>query len=210
MAKKQKHRFNRNWMNRHLNDGYVKKARKEGFRARSVYKLDEIDRKDKILRPGMNVVDLGAAPGGWSQYVTKVLAGKGRLIAIDLLAMDEIKGADILVGDFTHAGIQQQIDELLAGDKPDLVISDMAPNLSGIQAVDQARSIGLAEEVLHWCLPRLVENGTLLIKVFQGSGFDQLRAQMLEHFRSVAVRKPGASRSHSAEVYLLARGFRGV
>ena len=207
--KRKKHRSNRNWINRHVSDGYVRKARQDGYRARSVYKLEEIDRRSQLLAPGMRVVDLGAAPGGWSQYAAKVLHGNGRLIAVDLLPMDSVKGAVFTQGDFTDPAVQKRIMDELGGRAPELVLSDMAPNLSGIPTADQARSIGLAEEVLYWCRNHLAPQGSLLIKVFQGSGFDQLREQMLQHFASVSVRKPDASRSSSAEVYLLARGFRG-
>lgn len=208
MPKKSKHRSNQNWINRHVNDNFVKKARKEGYRARSVYKLEEIDRRDKLVRPGMKIIDLGAAPGGWCQYVSRKIAGNGTLIAIDLLPMDAVEGVEFVQGDFTDAAIQAQISDLLDGSKLDLVLSDMAPNLSGIPAADQARSIGLAEEVLYWCLSYLAINGSLLIKVFQGSGFDQLRQAMLKNFKSVASRKPEASRTSSSELYLLARGFK--
>jgi 23S rRNA (uridine2552-2'-O)-methyltransferase len=208
LPKKKKHRSNQEWINRHVNDNFVKKARKEGYRARSVYKLEEIDRKDRLVRPGMKIIDLGAAPGGWCQYVSRKLAGNGTFMAVDLLPVEAVEGMEFVQGDFTDAVIQVQIDELLDGCKLDLVLSDMAPNLSGIAVADQAHSIGLAEEVLYWCLPHLAENGSLLIKVFQGSGFDQLRQAMLKSFNSVASRKPEASRTSSSELYLLARGFK--
>jgi 23S rRNA (uridine2552-2'-O)-methyltransferase len=208
MRKNKKHRFGRNWMNEHLNDSYVKKAKKAGYRARSAYKLEQIDKKDKLLRPGLNVVDLGAAPGGWCQYARTRLGKKSRLVAVDLLPIDAIDGVEIIQGDFTDAVIRDRINELFDNKSVDLVLSDMAPNISGIDSVDQARSIGLAEIVLDWSRTVLAEDGVLLMKVFQGSGFDQLRQELLTQFRSVAVRKPGASRSRSAEVYLLARGFK--
>jgi 23S rRNA (uridine2552-2'-O)-methyltransferase len=208
MRKNKKHRFGRNWMNEHLNDSYVKKAKKAGYRARSAYKLEQIDKKDKLLRPGLNVVDLGAAPGGWCQYAHTRLGKKSRLVAVDLLPIDAIDGVEIIQGDFTDPVIRDRINELFDNKSVDLVLSDMAPNISGIDSVDQARSIGLAEIVLDWSRTVLAEDGVLLMKVFQGSGFDQLRQELLTQFRSVAVRKPGASRSRSAEVYLLARGFK--
>ncbi len=209
MARKKKHRSNRDWLDRHVNDSYVKKARKEGYRARSAYKLEEIDRKDKLIRPGMCIIDLGAAPGGWCQYVAKRLSGKGMVVAVDLLAMEDIPGVDVIQGDFTSADVQSQINEVVDGKGFDLVLSDMAPNLTGIPVADQARSIGLAEEVLYWCESNMAKNGSLLIKVFQGSGFDELRQAMRKSFKSIATRKPGASRAKSAELYLLARGFHG-
>ena len=196
-------------MNEHLNDGFVKKAQQDGYRARSAYKLEEIDKKDRLIQPGMNIVDLGAAPGSWCQYAVKRTRGKGHLVAVDLLPIESIDGVDIIQGDFTEADIRKRIDDSLDGQQVDLVLSDMAPNISGIAAADQARSIGLAEGVLDWSQAVLKTDGALLIKVFQGSGFDQLRQQMQSLFRSVAVRKPGASRSRSAEVYLLARGYKG-
>ena len=209
MSSDKKHRFDRNWMNEHLNDSYVKKAKKAGYRARSAFKLEEIDKKDKLLRPGLNVVDLGAAPGGWCQYARTRLGKKSRLVAVDLLPIKPIDGVEIIQGDFTDQEIRARINELFENQGIDLVLSDMAPNISGIVLVDQARSIGLAEGVLDWSRSVLARDGALLMKVFQGSGFDQLRQDLLTHFRSVAVRKPGASRSRSAEVYLLARGFKG-
>lgn len=210
MSSDKKHRFGRNWMNEHVNDSYVKKAKKAGYRARSAFKLEEIDKKDKLLKPGQNVVDLGAAPGGWCQYARKKLGKKSRLIAVDLLPIEPIEGVEIIQGDFTDQQVRQQINDMLDNKTIDLVLSDMAPNISGIVSADQARSIGLAEGVLDWSCSILALDGGLLMKVFQGSGFDQLRKELLANFRSVAVRKPDASRSRSSEVYLLARGFKGI
>lgn len=210
MSSDKKHRFGRNWMNEHLNDSYVKKAKKAGYRARSAFKLEEIDKKDKLLRPGMNVVDLGAAPGGWCQYARTRLGKSSRLLAVDLLPIAEIDGVQIIQGDFTDQQVRQHIQGMLENQHVDLVLSDMAPNISGISSADQARSIGLAEDVLDWSCSVLAIDGVLLMKVFQGSGFGQLRQEILRNFRSVAVRKPSASRSRSAEIYLLARGFKGL
>ena len=196
-------------MQEHVNDGYVKKAQQQGYRARSAYKLEEIDRKDGLLKQGINVIDLGAAPGSWCQYAIKKTGKSGKLIAVDLLPIDPIKGVMIIEGDFTEEETRKSISALLKGEEVDLVLSDMAPNITGIASVDQARSSGLAEGVLDWSRAVLKPGGTLLVKVFQGAGFDELRQQMLACFRSVAVRKPGASRSRSAEVYLLARDYRG-
>jgi 23S rRNA (uridine2552-2'-O)-methyltransferase len=209
MSSDKKHRFGRNWMNEHVNDSYVKKAKKEGYRARSAFKLEEIDKKYKLLRPGMKVVDLGAAPGGWCQYVRTRLGKKDHLIAVDLLPIKPIAGVEIIQGDFTDLEIRNRINALFDNQRIDLVLSDIAPNISGIALADQARSIGLAESVLDWSCSVLVKDGTLLMKVFQGSGFDQLRQEILKHFQSVVSRKPDASRSRSSEVYLLARKFKG-
>ncbi len=209
MSSDKKHRFGRNWMNEHVNDSYVKKAKKAGYRARSVYKLEEIDKRDRLLRPGMNVVDLGAAPGSWCQYARTRLGEKDYLVAVDLLPINPIEGVAFIQGDFTEDKIRSQLVEMMDGRGVDLVLSDMAPNISGIALSDQARSIGLAEGVLDWSRSVLVQDGTLLMKVFQGSGFDQLRQELLTVFRSVASRKPGASRSRSSEIFMLARGFKG-
>ncbi len=209
MSSDKKHRFGRNWMNEHVNDSYVKKAKKAGYRARSAFKLEEIDKRDRLIRPGMNVVDLGAAPGSWCQYARTRLEKKDHLVAVDLLPIDPIEGVVFIQGDFTEDRIRSQLVEMMAGRGVDLVLSDMAPNISGIALSDQARCIGLAEVVMDWSRTVLVEDGTLLMKVFQGSGFDQLRQELLTVFRSVATRKPGASRSRSAEVFILARGYRG-
>ncbi len=208
MSSGKKHRFGRNWMNEHVNDSYVKKAKKAGYRARSAYKLEEIDKRDRLLRPGMNVVDLGAAPGSWCQYARTRLGKKDCLLAVDLLPIESIEGVAFLRGDFTEEKIRLKLGEMMDGRGVDLVLSDMAPNISGIGLSDQARSIGLAEEVLDWSRSVLVHDGTLLMKVFQGGGFDHLRQELLTVFRSVVSRKPGASRSRSSEVFLLARGFK--
>ena len=157
----------------------------------------------------MNVVDLGAAPGSWCQYARTRLGKNSQIVAVDLLPVEAMEGVQILQGDFTDEQTRCQLNELLGGQRVDLVLSDMAPNISGIASADQARSVGLAEGVLDWSLAVLAKDGALLMKVFQGSGFDQLREALLQHFRSVAVRKPAASRSRSAEVYLLARGYKG-
>ncbi len=209
MSSDKKHRFDRNWMNEHINDPYVKKAKKEGYRARSAFKLEEIDKKYKLLRPGLNVIDLGAAPGGWCQYARKKLGKKDKLIAVDLLAIKPIAGVEIIQGDFTDEEIRNRLSQAIYNQGFDLVLSDMAPNISGIALADQAKSIGMAEGVLDWSCSVLAKDGTLLMKVFQGSGFDQLRQEILKHFQSVVSRKPDASRSRSSEVYLLARKFKG-
>jgi len=209
MSSDKKHRFGRSWMDEHVNDSYVKKAKKEGYRARSAYKLQEIDKKYKLLRPGLNVIDLGAAPGGWCQYARTRLGKKDHLVAVDLLPIKPIEGVEIIQGDFTDENIQKRISEMFEDQHIDLVLSDIAPNISGIALADQARSIGLAEIVFYWSCSVLAKDGVLLMKVFQGSGFDQLRQEILKRFQSVVTKKPDASRSRSAEVYLLARRFKG-
>jgi 23S rRNA (uridine2552-2'-O)-methyltransferase len=209
MSSDKKHRFGRSWMDEHVNDSYVKKAKKEGYRARSAYKLQEIDKKYKLIRPGLNVIDLGAAPGGWSQYARTRLGKKDHLVAVDLLPIKPIEGVEIIQGDFTDENIQKRISEIFEDQRIDLVLSDIAPNISGIALADQARSIGLAEAVFYWSCNVLAKDGALLMKVFQGSGFDQLRQEILRRFQSVVTKKPDASRSRSAEVYLLARRFKG-
>lgn len=209
VKKSRKHRSKHGWMQEHVSDGFVRQAQQDGYRARSVYKLKEIDRRDHLLKPGMRIVDLGAAPGGWSQYIAQRLAGRGMLVCVDLLPVAAVAGAVIIQGDFHDAATRAAIGEALGGQPADLVVSDMAPNMSGIASADQARVMAIAEGVLAWCRPVLAPGGTLLIKVFQGSGFDELRQAMRAQFESVVVRKPDASRARSAEVYLLARGYRG-
>lgn len=196
------------WLQRHVNDKFVKRAQKEGARSRATYKLSELDERDKLLRRGMTVVDLGAAPGGWSEYAAKRVLPGGRIIAVDLLDMAPIPGVEFRQGDFSEADVLAWVQER-AGGGIDLVISDMAPNMSGIPISDQARSIGLAELALEFAEQSLKVGGALLIKTFQGAGFDQLRDRMRKRFASIAVRKPEASRAESREVYLLAKGFKG-
>jgi 23S rRNA (uridine2552-2'-O)-methyltransferase len=203
-----KSKSSKSWLKEHFDDEYVRRSQQDGYRSRAIYKLIEIDEKDHIIKPGMTIIDLGAAPGGWSEYCVKKLGKNGTVVALDILPMDPIEGVVIIEGDFREDAVFDELMSVMRDQKADLVISDMAPNISGIDSVDQARSIGLAEDVLDWSRKILAEDGVLLIKVFQGSGFDQLRRELLTQFRSVAVRKPGASRSRSAEVYLLARGFK--
>jgi len=188
----------------------VRRAQKEGYRSRAAYKLMEIDRRDRLLRPGATVVDLGAAPGGWSQYARRRVGAAGRVLAVDLLPVGDIEGVDILQGDFTDPGVVGEIRARIGGRRADLVMSDMAPNMSGVAAVDQARSAGLAEQVLAVLPGLLAPGGAALVKVFQGPDFDSIRRAMLNLFERVVVRKPGASRSRSAEVYFLGTGFREV
>ncbi len=198
------------WLAEHAADPYVKRAHEEGWRSRAAFKLEEIQKSDRILRPGMTVVDLGAAPGGWSQYVARTLAGKGRVIAMDILEMPGIAGVEFLQGDFNDEAVLQRLLELLGDDKVDLVLSDMAPNMMGISDVDHDRSMNLVELAVEFAGRTLRPGGDFLAKVFQGRGFQPLVAQLRQQFESVKLRKPKASRARSPEVYVLARGYRLV
>lgn len=193
------------WLREHENDAYVLLSRKEGFRSRAVYKLTEIDTKDRLLRPGATVVDLGAAPGSWAQYAVKRIQPGGRLIAVDLLEIAPLPGVEVIQGDFTDEAVLADIDARLGGRMVDLVLSDMAPNISGIASVDQARAVNLAELALDFARGRLAPDGAFLVKTFQGAGYPDFRAQMIDSFRSVASRKPAASRDRSSEQFLLGR-----
>lgn len=196
------------WLREHVNDTYVKRAKAEGFRSRAAFKLQQIDAKDHLLRPGSVVVDLGATPGGWSQIAAAAVGPSGKVIAVDLLEMEPLRGVDFIHGDFGDDAILAEVTRRLAGRSVDLVLSDMAPNLSGIAAVDQAGVAGLAELALDFALRFLSPRGVLLVKVFHGVGFDALLKQMRQAFTDVSVRKPDASRDRSPETYLLARGRR--
>jgi 23S rRNA (uridine2552-2'-O)-methyltransferase len=198
----------KSWLKEHFDDPYVQQAHREGYRSRSCYKLLEIQEKDKLIKPGMTVIDLGAAPGGWSQVASRVTGSRGRVIASDILPMDSLEDVQIVQGDFTEESV---IADILAavGDSPvDLVISDMAPNMSGMSAVDQPRSMYLVELALDLSRQVLTPGGTFLSKVFQGEGFDELLRDCRATFGKVITRKPRASRPRSREVYLLARDFR--
>jgi len=198
------------WLDEHFSDPYVRRAQGEGFRSRAAFKLEELDAAEKLLRPGTVVVDLGAAPGGWSQYAARKLKGQGRVFALDLLAMDAIPGVTILQGDFRE---QAALDRLLAelgGARADLVLSDMAPNISGVDVVDQARAADLESLALDFALSSLGPRGVLVMKVFQGAGFQELLARARGAFRQVRIRKPRASRQRSSETYLVARDPRPV
>jgi 23S rRNA (uridine2552-2'-O)-methyltransferase len=194
------------WLRKHFDDEYVKRAQREGFRSRAVYKLDEIQQKDHILRPGSVVVDLGAAPGGWSQYAAQVLKGKGRIIALDILPMDPLPGVEFLQGDFREDDVLNALNELLGDAAVNLVMSDMAPNISGMDAVDQPRSMYLVELAADFAASVLGKGGDLLFKGFQGEGFDSLLKDLRGQYRKVLIRKPKASRPRSREVYVLAKG----
>jgi 23S rRNA (uridine2552-2'-O)-methyltransferase len=198
-----------NWLREHFNDPYVKMAQKDGYRSRASYKLLEIQEKDRILRPGNTVIDLGAAPGGWSQVTSRVLGEKGRLIASDILEMDSIADVTFIQGDFTEESVLAQILEAVGNHPVDLVISDMAPNMSGVKMADQARAMYLCELALDLAGQVLRPGGDFLIKIFQGEGFDLYHKQVRTMFDKVQMRKPLSSRDRSREQYLLARGFRG-
>ncbi len=191
------------WMQEHLNDEFVKRAQKEGYRARAAYKLLEIDDKDKLIKPGMTVVDLGSTPGSWSQVAVQRIKGQGRVIALDLLDMHPIPGVDFICGDFREEEVLKQLESSLNGKPVDLVIADMAPNMSGLKDVDQAGAAYLTELALDFCQHWLKPGGNFLVKVFIGSGFDEIVKQMRGQFEKVVTRKPKASRDRSSEVYLL-------
>ncbi len=203
-------RGSRRWLDEHFNDPYVREAQRRGLRSRAVFKLEEIDGRDRLLASGQCVVDLGAAPGGWSEYAAQRVGERGRVIAIDLLEMTPPPGVIALQADFAADEGLAQLDAALEGQAVDLVLSDMAPNLSGQKAIDQPRSMLLAELALDFCGDRLKPGGALLVKAFQGQGFDELLGEMRRRFDRVQSRKPRASRDRSREVYLLARGFRAV
>ncbi len=196
------------WRDRQERDPYVRRARSEGWRSRAVFKLEEILDKERLLKPGMVVVDLGAAPGGWSQFVADRLKGRGRIIATDLLPMDALPGVEFVQGDFTESDVLDKILETLGDDRADLVLSDMAPNISGIKSVDQPKSMYLAELALDLCDKVLKPGGSLICKLFQGQGSDELIASARAQFGRVRVMKPAASRPGSREVYLVARNYR--
>ncbi|MDY0050628.1 MAG: 23S rRNA (uridine(2552)-2'-O)-methyltransferase RlmE [Halothiobacillaceae bacterium] len=198
----------RRWLREHFQDEYVLRAQREGFRSRAVYKLMEIQERDRILRPGMRVVDLGAAPGGWSQLAGNLIGDKGRLVALDILPMDAFPGVEFIQGDFTEEAVLERLLTVLDGRGVDFVLSDMAPNMSGMDSVDQPRAMYLAELALDFCRRVLNEDGGFLVKVFQGAGFDAYVKEVRQGFSNVTIRKPKASRPRSREAYILARGAR--
>lgn len=210
---KKKHRSNPAWIKRHVTDPYVKRSVQEGYRSRAAYKLVEIAEAARLLKPGMTVVDLGAAPGSWTQVVRRKLTApdgtlRGRIVALDILPMEPLPDVDVLEGDFREEAVESRLAELLKGEKVDVVLSDMAPNLSGIAAADAARSLHLAELAADFAVKHLKPDGVFLVKAFQGSGYSQFVERLKRDFRSVSARKPGASRESSAEIFLLARGRR--
>lgn len=206
--KSRRHKKSKVWMNEHVNDPWVQRAQADGWRSRAAFKLLEIDDKARLLRPGMTVVDLGCAPGSWSQVAVKRIQPGGRLIGLDLLPMEPMHGVEFIQGDFREDAVLRQLEETLNGRPVDLVLSDMAPNISGIAASDQARVMHLAELTLEFCRDHLKPGGDMLVKVFQGSGFVELRKMLAEAFETLQTKKPAASRDRSAETYLLGRSKR--
>lgn len=195
-------------MQEHVTDPYVRRAQAEGMRSRAAYKLQQLAERDRLLKPGITVVDLGAAPGGWSQVARRATGDAGRVIAVDLLEMPPVAGVSFIHGDFGDDAVLAEVERLLDGRGADLVLSDMAPNISGVAAVDQARSVGLAELALDFAVKHLKPQGNFLVKVFQGSGFEALVAEIRRRFVQVMIRKPEASRSRSNEVYVVAKGLK--
>ena len=201
-----KNKFSKQWMREHINDPFVQLAQKEGYRSRAAYKLLEIDAKDCLLKSGMVVVDLGATPGGWSQVAAAKVGRGGKVIALDILPLDPLAGVDFIQGDFREVEVLRQLEDLLQGIPVGLVISDMAPNISGVTSADQARAMHLAELAMEFALEHLKPDGRFLVKVFQGTGFEDFYKLMRSHFAKVVTRKPRASRDRSSEQYLLGSG----
>lgn len=195
-------------MQAHVADAFVKQAQAMGYRSRARFKLDEIQAKDKIIKPGMNILDLGAAPGSWSEYASKIVGKKNKIIGLDLLPIEPIDGVDFIRGDFRQEAVLDELYRVLAGTTVDLVMSDMAPNFSGNKTIDQPSSMYLAELALNTAQTVLAKGGTFLVKAFQGVGFDDYRRAVAQSFASVAIRKPKASRAKSKEMYILARRFK--
>ena len=198
------------WLQRHVNDPYVKQAQKDGYRSRSAYKLIQLNDKDRFLHPNTLVVDLGSAPGGWCQVAGRIVGKKGRVVATDILPMDALPNVEFIQGDFTDEAVLAQVLAALGGAKPDVILSDLAPNISGIDSADQAGSMYLVELALDMVQQTLKAGGTFVTKVFQGSGTDEYLKQVRKSFGKVSVRKPEASRSQSREVYYVAREFKGA
>lgn len=197
------------WLSRHLSDPFVKQAQRDGYRSRSAYKLIELNEKDRLIRPGMRIMDLGSAPGGWSQVAGRLVGAKGRVLATDILPMAELKNVDFIQGDFTDDAIVQRVLEWLDGTQFDLIISDIAPNISGIESADQGKSIWFLELALDTVRKTLKPGASFAAKMFQGSGSDDYLKELRMHFEKVLIRKPAASRKKSREVYLVAKGFKG-
>jgi 23S rRNA (uridine2552-2'-O)-methyltransferase len=197
------------WLREHFADPYVKRAQAEGLRSRAAYKLEELIERDRILKKGMTIVDLGAAPGGWSQMVQQVVGGEGRIVALDILPMPSVGGVTFLQGDFREEPVLQALERELGGAEVDLVLSDMAPNMSGVASVDQARAMELAELARDFAQQHLKRGGTFLVKLFQGPGFDEYLKDLRPRYTKITMRKPKASRARSPEVYALATGFKG-
>jgi len=208
MSRKSRSKSSRRWLDEHFDDAYVKQAQQQGYRSRAAFKLLEIQQKDRLIKPGEVVIDLGAAPGGWSQVAAQLVGNSGKVIALDILPMEPIAGVTCLQGDFTEQTVLDHLLNVIGGQKAGLVLSDMAPNISGIKAVDQPRAVYLAELAVDLAQKVLENEGDLLIKVFHGEGFDELLQHIRDLFRKVIIRKPQASRSRSSEVYIMARGFK--
>jgi 23S rRNA (uridine2552-2'-O)-methyltransferase len=209
MSKKGRSKSSRQWLKEHFEDEYVLRSQQDGYRSRAIYKLIEIQQKDRLLKPGMTVIDLGAAPGGWSEYVLTQLGGKGRIIALDILPMEPIEGVEFIEGDFREENVYTQLMKLMGDDRADLVISDMAPNISGMGVVDMPRAYYLAELALELARQVLKPGGGLLVKLFQGEGFEAYNKSLKQNFARVVMRKPKASRNRSREIYAVATGFAG-
>ncbi len=208
MAKKRSASSTR-WLKEHMDDEFVIRSKKEGWRSRAIYKLQEIDEKDRLFKPGMTVVDLGAAPGSWSQYAMHKVGHNGKVIGLDLLPIDPLAGVDFIQGDFRDDEILEALLTILDGRKVDVVLSDMAPNMSGIKGVDQPKTMYLLELALDFIQGNLKPGGDYLLKIFQGEGFQEYFKMLQQNFTKVVTRKPKASRARSAEIYLLAKGFKG-
>ncbi|MBD3584640.1 23S rRNA (uridine(2552)-2'-O)-methyltransferase RlmE [Salinimonas sp. HHU 13199] len=208
MTKKKHSASSKRWLKEHFDDHYVQKAQKQGLRSRAVFKLEEMQQKDKLIKPGMTVVDLGAAPGGWSQLASDLVGSNGQVIACDILEMDPIAGVDFLQGDFRDEAVLNALLNRIDGNNVDIVLSDMAPNMSGNNAADQARSMYLCELALDMCHQVLKPGGNFAIKVFQGEGFDEFLTALRQSFTTIKTRKPDSSRARSREVYLVACGYK--
>ncbi|OBW96239.1 23S rRNA methyltransferase [Gallibacterium salpingitidis] len=208
MGKKKRSASSTRWLNEHFKDKFVQQAHKQKLRSRAYFKLDEIQKTDKLFKPNMTVVDLGAAPGGWSQYVVTQIGNKGRVIACDILDMDPIVGVDFLQGDFREENVLKALLDKIGDNKVDVVMSDMAPNFSGMPSVDIPRAMYLVELALDMCKQVLATQGSFVVKVFQGEGFDEYLREIRSLFKNVKVRKPEASRDRSREVYIVATGYK--
>jgi len=208
MSRKKQSASSGRWLKEHFDDKYVLEAQKKGYRSRAIFKIEEIQNKDKLLKPGMTVVDLGAAPGGWSQYAAEIVGDSGQVIACDILSMDSLPGVSFLQGDFREEAVLDALLERIQPDMVDVVLSDMAPNMSGNLASDQPRAMYLVELALDMCRQVLAPNGSFAVKVFQGEGFDQYLAEIRSMFKVVKIRKPDSSRDRSREVYIVATGYK--
>ncbi|MBE9564162.1 MAG: 23S rRNA (uridine(2552)-2'-O)-methyltransferase RlmE [Proteobacteria bacterium] len=204
-----KSKSSKSWLKEHFDDEYVRRSQQDGYRSRAIYKLIEIDKKDRLVKPGMTVIDLGAAPGGWSEYCVKKLGKKGTMLALDILPMEPIDGVTIIEGDFREDAVFEELMAQMNNEKSDLVISDMAPNISGMGSVDMPRAYYLCDLALDLARQVLKPGGGLLVKLFQGEGFEEYSKELKSSFSKVIMRKPKASRPRSREIYALATGFKG-